>query len=269
MNIRDLMRAGGPGSGCHGDNCGRPPGHGGRHAPGDKLTWIEKKADEKLRKKIFKQERRRLGFRESKKDYPTGLTPEALRKVQEKEAEKHGTMTREEKRKLAKTPGQVFDVNRKGLVLKTDVTRVVDRKIEKIKIGRRSYKVEVEVVKPVGGPQTPAMGKQRGKNFVEGPPGKAHSLWGKFSGAIKIDVPSENRRTLVYDADKEFGQGKGATVFVHKETEGNKSRVVIQEVKRAEHGHIEETRQYTFGSGKVAKEYLHQRYGIKNVKWRG
>lgn len=267
MNIREYIKAGGPGSGCHGDNCGRPPGHGGGHKPADKLTWIEKRADEKLRQKLFKQERRRLGFRESKKDYPTGLTPEALRKMQEKESEKHGTMTRQEKRELAKTPGQVFDMQRKGLVLKTDVTRVVDRKIERVKIGRRVYKVEVETVKPVGGPSTPSMGKQRGRNVPEGPPGKAHSLYGKFKEVMSFN--KDDRQFRAFEAESGRAPGHGASLFLNKETVGNKSRVSIQEVRREEHAHISETRTFHFDSGKVAKDYLRQRYGIKDVKWRG
>lgn len=269
MNLREYtFYAGGPGSGCHGDNCGRPAGHTGPHIPeGGKKTWIQQQEDKKLKEKWFKKERRRLGLRESRSKYPSGLTEEALRKLQEKEKEKAGTTTRQERRDLAKS-GQLVDLSKKGAVLKTETSRVIERKVEKIQIGKRKYNVEVEVVKPVGGAPTPAMGKVRGKNVEEGPPERAHSLWGQFAGAIKIDVPEEKRRTLVYDAAR-GNQGAGATVFVHKETEGNKSRVVIQEVKRGDHGHIEETRQYTFGSGKVAKDYLGQRYGIKKVRWTG
>jgi len=39
MNIRGVINtilAGGEGSGCHGENCGRPPGHAGEHGPTDK-----------------------------------------------------------------------------------------------------------------------------------------------------------------------------------------------------------------------------------------
>lgn len=271
MNLREYMRAtsrrycaagihaGGPGSGCRGPNCGRPP------IWGRQPTMEEAKELEKyFKEKAFKKERKRLGLRMVTTKNPTGLTPQALAKLQQKPG---GKVTVKEKQELKKK-GALIDLKKQGLVLKTDVSRVVEKYVDKVKVGKRSYKVEVEVVKPVGAQPAVPMGKTKGRNVPEGPPSKAHSLHGQFAGAIKIDVKGEHRRTFVYDAQRD-ASGRGATVFVHKETIGNKSRVVIQEVKRAEHGHIEETRQYTFKSGKAGKEFLQQRYGIKKVRWTG
>lgn len=258
MDIQEYMRsikAGGPGSGCQGPNCGRPAGHGGRHIPeGGKKSFVEQRHDEKLKKKAFNKARRELNKRV--KDW----RPEG------------GTMNREEKRML-KRSGQLIDVKQKGLVLNTDVTRVTETKVERVaikneKTGKsRFYKVEVEVVKPVGGPAIPKMGKQRGRNMPEGPPSKTHSLYGKFKEVMSFN--EGNRQFRAFEAESGRAPGHGASLFLNKETEGNKSRVSIQEVRREEHAQIAETRTFRFDSGKVAKDYLRQRYGLKDVKWRG
>lgn len=287
MNLRAIIdsaiHSGGAGSGCHGPNCGRPPGSSktvsdeGKSDKPAKFTprgQFSKEQMEhmqqKLKEKWMRKERKRLGLTESAKK----AAKEAGNVI--KEGGKLPVRTKQALQKM----GQIINLKKGGIKLETKVSKVKETYEEKIKVGRKNVTVTVDVLKPKISKAEGPMGKTLGKNVPERMPGGPHKAWGDFQEIVKVDVKEQrvkeiglppedvNRRSYVFDAYR-GAPGAGTTVIVHKETSGNKSKVTLFDVTRSRYGFIEATKKYEFTSGKAVKDYLHERYGIKKIKWRG
>lgn len=225
------MMAGGPGSGCHGPTCGRPEGHKGAH--------MTEKEFRKVRRDLFKKPLKKQKV--AKSDF-----------LKDKRREFKKGLLKERNLKAPKT------LTTKGRV----------KSVKTIKY--RGRKVDVKVLAPVtrGRPSQP-MGKvEREANKNETL--RRHSQYGLFTeDPISRTIQSGNRMPHIWEAEKS-PDGKGATIFIQKYTDSpTKSHVIIEEVKRAENREIQSTKIHQLNSGKVAKSFIADRYGIKGIKWSG
>lgn len=140
----------------------------------------------------------------------------------------------------------------------TTSRRVVEEKDIKVKVDGKNVKTTVTVVKPLG--KNDVGTRRTGRNY-----NLPHSLNGRFSQhGIPVVIKSEGRTVWTYDAETGKAPGAGTTVMVHQlKPTKTKSQILVHELNREVWAEQYEQAEFKFKSGKPAKAFLYQRYGIK------
>jgi hypothetical protein len=243
FHIADLsIWAGGAGSGCHGSNCGRPPGPGHEAGAGDMGRLL--KPVKSWNEKTWNQ-----------KTFGVGTTVKVLGRIK-------GIGGQPDQLTIKIMPHgstEHVPVDHVFVTKTPEKPQVVPKPVPKSKT-KTSYKTpsgdKITIVKPAGGAE-----KDKGIDS------RRHSLRGKFkevTNQVRVyQKPSETTQVFFAQRPGERDPLKGTSVFVYKKI-GQDKGAKIREVGTGDYGHGYRTSyEFRYKNLGSASKFLQRRYGIR------